>query len=597
MTITYLFIVVALAGLGILIKNRNNTQNTKASYSLRLMAQRAWQTTLRFQAGTMLVLLQTILLLVSINCNDVEISYRFWMFFTTGALISVSTVLWIEERFKHLTTLAISLIAIILWGMYCYYLPEKEKEIHTGKWLEIMVMSVSIAASILILPFLKTNRDREFWNFSINTIQQAGLAFLYGFILFLGLSLAVLGVNTLFGTAIEDKIYGNLASVCLALFSPLYLMSNIPVGENKFEFSIYHPKVLKTLSINIFIPILFIYAVILYAYLIKIVVIWELPNGWVSWLVSALALGGLFVTTITYPIREQENNKILSFIERRMGYIILPLLALMSLGIFRRIGDYGMTINRGYILLLNIWFYGIYIYLIISKSKHIKWILTSMMVIAISSSINLFGVASYTRQSLVEEISTLFEKPMSADEARAALDTMSNKDKDRLKSTLLYLHKHFGHQSVQPFFKDTVSDDYWSFLNEIGLKDSDFRNWELVNYDAAGELQTEIKDFQHFQLVNFSIYGNKRDQKMTQSLNSIHIHIDSTTYSFTTTEIAHKILSSSEKQHKNMTMKIEGNNSIILFKSFHGRLYNENDSVAADRFEAFLFYNNKKTRE
>ncbi len=65
--------------------------------------------------------------------------------------------------------------------------------------------------------------------------------------------------------------------------------------------------------------------------------------------------------------------------------IVVPLLVLMTVGIARRISDYGFTVNRAYILLLNLWFYGVYIYLFAVRGRHVKWILISAVVVAFVS--------------------------------------------------------------------------------------------------------------------------------------------------------------------------------------------------------------------
>jgi len=51
------------------------------------------------------------------------------------------------------------------------------------------------------------------------------------------------------------------------------------------------------------IPLVLLYIIILYAYSFKIIFQWELPKGWVSYLVTALALLGFLVQVIINPIQ------------------------------------------------------------------------------------------------------------------------------------------------------------------------------------------------------------------------------------------------------------------------------------------------------
>ena len=86
----------------------------------------------------------------------------------------------------------------------------------------------------------------------------------------------------------------------------------------------------------IIVPILSLYVLILYVYLITIVVQWQLPDGWVSTLVSVLALGGFLTMAIVYPLAVQKD-KLVSWLFRYFPLLLMPLLVLMSVGIARRL--------------------------------------------------------------------------------------------------------------------------------------------------------------------------------------------------------------------------------------------------------------------
>jgi hypothetical protein len=465
----------------------------------------------RFPVSILLVVGLAVLCFIAINGNFDDISYRLWFFFAAGAFITTVATLFAEDFFDNLKSYGISLFAILLWGLYCFFLPEKVDDMQINKWIEISVISGTAFLAMLFISFLKKNKDRAFWNFATQTLFQIALACIFGAILFSGLSLALFAIDSLFGVSIDEKLYGNLAVICFTLFTPLYFLANIPNKTEKQSDEIFYTRVQKILALYILTPILAVYAVILYAYLFKIVVAWELPNGWVSWLVSALALGGLLVITFLYPVREESKNKMVDFLSRWFGLLILPLLLLMTIGIFRRIGDYGITINRCYVLILNLWFYGIYIYLFFSQSRHIKWILISPIVVALLTSISVCGVASFTKNSLTKEVSAVLNKQVSTEEARVIFVEMTQKEKDRIKSKLEYLHNNFGKESVQPFFVDMVSDNHWSFLQDLGLRDELVEKTTKLSYYADNDKTWEIEDYNTFRRIEYSSYGARNN--------------------------------------------------------------------------------------
>lgn len=64
-----------------------------------------------------------------------------------------------------------------------------------------------------------------------------------------------------------------------------------------------------------------------------------------------------------------------------MPLLMMPLLILMSIGICRRISDYGITASRLYLATINVWFYVVCIIMLKTKVRRIHWIPISFCVI------------------------------------------------------------------------------------------------------------------------------------------------------------------------------------------------------------------------
>ena len=108
---------------------------------------------------------------------------------------------------------------------------------------------------------------------------------------------------------------------------------------------------------GLFVPLQAAYLITLYFYLLRILFTWELPSGGVVWLVTTMMIGMLFITALVYPLLLQDNKPFDKKLVRWLALLALPLLALMTVSIFRRISDYGFTVARAYVLLFNIWCY------------------------------------------------------------------------------------------------------------------------------------------------------------------------------------------------------------------------------------------------
>jgi hypothetical protein len=254
----------------------------------------------------------------------------------------------------------------------------------------------SALGAIFFSAFLKPGTDAEWWNFTLRTLLRLALGAIFAGILFVGFLLAIHAVGLLFEFDPPEELFADLAMVCFALFAPLHVMAGIPSGGLKRDPEIVPVPLLKVLALYILGPVMAVYALILYAYLFKIIVTWQLPDGLVSWLVTALGAGGLAMTLLLWPHRMSGGNRAAEILSRWTGVVIAPLLVLMTVGIARRVADYGWTPNRCYILLLNLWFYGVYAWLWVVRGRRVKWIVISAVAAALLSSVGPWSLARVT---------------------------------------------------------------------------------------------------------------------------------------------------------------------------------------------------------
>ncbi len=378
-------------------------EDVKRFFSPGAILRKLSATAVRFPLPVAIIAALAVLLFISIHNHDV-MDYRLWISLPMALLASVAVTVSLEDglerrrrRQRIFTTLAVTIVAVLLCGLYALILPGESHAVDDAQAVEIAVMMGTVFFAIFFVSFLGRERrgegDAPWWNFGVRTIWRLMLGAIFSGILFGGFFLALLALEELFGVDIPGEAIGDLAVVCFVVFAPLYVLAGVPQGEAKHDTELHPEPVLKVLALYILAPVLAVYTLILYGYLLKIVVMWELPNGWVSWLVTVLAMGGLVVTLLLYPLRMRGDNKVVDFLSRWMGVIFLPLLVLMTVGIARRVSDYGFTVNRAYILLLNLWFYGVYIYLFAVRGRRVKWILISAVAVGVLSSVGPWSIA------------------------------------------------------------------------------------------------------------------------------------------------------------------------------------------------------------
>lgn len=104
--------------------------------------------------------------------------------------------------------------------------------------------------------------------------------------------------------------------------------------------------VLATLVNWVVTPAVVAYAAVLYLYLLKIIVTWSLPDGGVAYLVFGFTLVALAVKLLRIAL----VKRTLDWFYDRFSLVSLPLVALFWVGVARRIGEYGLTEARVYLL-------------------------------------------------------------------------------------------------------------------------------------------------------------------------------------------------------------------------------------------------------
>ncbi len=459
-------------------------------FSIQNLFQKLQLVVVRFPFSLFFIIGLSIEFMLKINNKDLAIPDRNWAFFFVGIPLTVALTLFLEEFKRLIVTVLFNLLAVVLLLVYCFSLPDK---FSTADISQLGVLGIVFILSAFVVSFFRRNSDISFWEFSKVSVIQLIISFIFSQVLMMGLSLAILSLKQLFKVDVDPKVYGNLAVVCYGLFAPVYFLANVPAGTEKHKQEFSFDKFLKILGLYILLPILAVYTLILYVYLIQIVVKWELPEGWVSWLVSILALGGFLCMMILYPLRLNPENRIAGIFSKYFPIVLLPLLVLMTIGIFRRFDDYGLTINRAYVFLLNFWLYGISIYLFITKSAHLKWIVISFVVIAFVSSVGPWSVYNVTRRNMLNEIGQLLNESHLLKNGKV-IDNSTYKIKindtvgTELATKVEYVCMTFGSGAMQRFYKEPVgTKSAWDVEKALGINEilPKVRNGNNANYFNA----------------------------------------------------------------------------------------------------------------
>jgi hypothetical protein len=322
---------------------------------------------------------------------------------------------------------------------------------------------------VAFAPFLKNKNVNQFWGYNKTLFLNILTSALYSAVLFVGLSIALLSIDNLLGFEIKEERYLQLWVFLVGIFNTFFFLARVPkVGE--FESTVTeYPKALKVFVQYVLIPIVTIYILILYSYLAKIILQWELPNGWVANLVLSFSIAGIFSLLLLHPIKNEAKNNWILFYSKLYYIGLVPLVVLLFVSIGTRISEYGVTINRFYVATLAVWLAGIVLYFIFSKSKNIKIIPVSLAVIALGITFGPLSAFSVSERSQLERMKQVLSANNMIDERDKILEKKGQvefKDRAEISSIARYMIDNHEINSLETLFNEEIKSKISSIGNE-----------------------------------------------------------------------------------------------------------------------------------
>lgn len=404
----------------------------------------------------------------------------------TATILSLTLHLWTEDMRQRLKAWGWQGAIHALWLALCIYWAT-EYELSIGQSIAAGTCVGAMLVGWFTLPFAKQTNDRPAINFLIRLMGSGIIAAGTSLVLFLGILLLIQSFKYLFNMDIEETLYVDTANVCFTLAAPLLFMFQLPKDEQKYsQYNWLQHKFGNGIIHYLFIPLHLAYVITLYLYAVKILVIWELPNGWVSTLVSVLMLLTVIILFLLYPIHQQNQAKPVDRLAvRYLPIIVLPLLVLMSVGIGRRFSDYGVTIQRLYLLLFNLWCYAVCIGLIVCRSRKVMWVAWSFVAILLLVSVFPVNVSSYTHNHLQKQVRELLAKhnmtkfPISSKTFTTLLKQVGYQQAKSFTGKLNYLNRTYGRQTIE----DIINPRYLL---------ADYQVEEMYGQPTAGSSSTSM---------------------------------------------------------------------------------------------------------
>ncbi|MCC6414677.1 MAG: DUF4153 domain-containing protein [Opitutaceae bacterium] len=344
-------------------------------------------------------------------------------------------------------------IGVALIASYGYWLQTVPEDFPFRWGVQFAMLLFAVHCFTACAPFLRGGANEAFWHYNKSLFLRWLLGVLYSVVLFAGLALALLSVDRLLSLDIDDKNYPRLFFGIVTLFHPLFFLAGAP---REFGPAPDYPTGLRRFVQFCLVPLVGLYLVILYLYTAKILITWELPNGWVALPVLILAVVGILSALLLDPLRDNAEHSWAGVFIRWFYRLLLPLTVLLLISISVRLNDYGVTENRYIVAVLAGWLFAIAAGYGWLGLRATRWIPLSLGVLCLLGAFGPWSASAVSQRSQSARVmAKLTELGVAQDNKFVANpQTISNEDFDDLRSHLDYLFRMHG----ADFFDQQMAD-------------------------------------------------------------------------------------------------------------------------------------------
>jgi hypothetical protein len=365
-------------------------------------------------------------------------------------------------------------LLVLLW----FYLPNREDSLNEAiSYIRYTVYAVAAHLLVSFAAYLSRGTLNGFWQFNKALFLRFFLASLYSFVVYLGLAMAMLALDTLFKVSIKEERYLQLFFFIAGVFNTWFFVSGFPQSFSALDKDELFPKGLKTFVLYVLMPLLALYFLILYSYSVKIILLWNWPSGVITYMIIAVAVLGILTVLLAYPYSIREEAGAFRFLNRTYYWFLVPMILMLALAIGIRVVDYGVTINRYITILLTIWLAAVALYMIVS-GKNLRVIPVSLFCIILLCSFGFWGVFEVSEKSQVRRLEKVLQdagileekvrnEPVweKSDTIRLTLtnekannNILSDSLHNEVYSILKYLEDYHGLKSIEGWFEQSVME-------------------------------------------------------------------------------------------------------------------------------------------
>ncbi len=359
-------------------------------------------------------------------------------------------------------------------------------------------------ALILITVYIFRPKDNDKCYFA-GLIKHFFFSLLMATVFFAGLALLIFAFqNLIYDFDDWAEIYE-----CTAAFSYLVFAVNVFVYYLFYRRDEESGKAFKVIFLYILFPVFFILILLLYAYLVKALVLWKLPNGQINWFVS---FASCFYIVFYFVLREYDNLPVVRIFYKFGAFAFIPLICIQIPTYFIRLNAYGFTGWRFSSLLFIIFSIITIALTFIKNGKFTKYSILLLAGIILFASLSPFNLIKIAYKSQYGRMLKVLEKYDLFDKEKQCLKIYDREnfskiisDEDRAQLTSSYHYMNYTSHIPMPKWTRDAEDTVLSFSKLFGIEEkSDDENIEYKSFSNNENTSINIENF--VKMESFSYY-------------------------------------------------------------------------------------------
>jgi hypothetical protein len=364
----------------------------------------------RFPVPVAVCLVLTVLLNLQIS-DFIAMSDRFEgeVIFASAsaALAGLIAALWSDSH-------RLSAIAGAIAGLLAAAVAALLQFSHGTVYTQDVVAVGGLILATMVAAHLRRGATLEaFWQFDL----QLGIAAAMGVVALVivcgGLSLLLESWRYLFDVPIADATYGHICATGASLLGPLFALAMIPTNPDEPFVAGAKPDLMEKAVFYVLnfalTPLVLVYAAMLHIYAAKIAITANMPKGEVGHLVLAFGIVGTATYMIAYPWREVGFRPVRWFMRSWFWLMVIPTF-LLTLAVWQRIAEYGVTPERYCLCLFAIWLLAMVVYFSVARTRiDLRAIPATLAIALLASSFGPWGAASVSIRSQLGQFRRLLE--------------------------------------------------------------------------------------------------------------------------------------------------------------------------------------------